>query len=243
MSKLVEIKVASVMAVSMILHTLDLKKVEATLHDLTGGSSDFFDKDFVVVDLAPLVDFPGSIQWKELIKIIKRFNLHPVAVRHAPSGMVDAIIKAGLAIDHGQPTREKEALPASLEGGGIAPDQNPGAFRRPMIIDTPVRAGQRIYARGCDLVVTAVVNNGAEVIADGSIHIYAPLRGRALAGANGDPTARIFAHVMEPELVSISGVYRTFENGFSPNWAKKTAQVRLDGESIYVEPLDAISKS
>ncbi len=104
----------------------------------------------------------------------------------------------------------------------------PGA----MIIDTPVRAGQRIYARGCDLIVTAVVNNGAELIADGSIHVYAPLYGRALAGASGNPDARIFALSMQPELVSIAGVYRTFDEGFPPELARQPAQIRLVGERI-----------
>jgi hypothetical protein len=85
-----------------------------------------------------------------------------------------------------------------------------------VIVDTPVRAGQRIYARGADLIVTAVVNNGAELIADGSIHVYAPLHGRALAGASGDANARIFALQLQPELVSIAGVYRTFDEGFHP---------------------------
>ena len=103
-----------------------------------------------------------------------------------------------------------------------------------MIIDTPVRAGQRIYARGSDLIVTAVVNNGAEIIADGSIHVYAPLHGRALAGASGNADARIFALQMAPELVSIAGVYRTFDDGFPRNWrASRRKSVWSATESIY----------
>ena len=101
-----------------------------------------------------------------------------------------------------------------------------------MIIDTPVRAGQRVYARGCDLILMATVNNGAEVIADGSIHAYAPLRGRALAGASGNANARIFAVSMEPELVSIAGMYRTFEDGFPTELAHQAVQVRLVGDRI-----------
>ncbi len=111
-----------------------------------------------------------------------------------------------------------------------------------MIIDTPVRAGQRIYARGCDLIITAVVNNGAEIIADGSIHIYAPLRGRALAGASGNAGARIFALSMEPELVSIAGVYRTFEEGFPAALAHQPAQVRLVGDRIDLLAANAAEK-
>ena len=104
----------------------------------------------------------------------------------------------------------------------------------PMIIDTPVRGGQRVYARDTDLIITAVVNSGAEVIADGSIHIYAPLRGRALAGASGNTSARIFTLGMEAELVSIAGIYRTFENGFPPLAPHAPVQIRLDGDKIEV---------
>ena len=112
-----------------------------------------------------------------------------------------------------------------------------------MIVDTPVRAGQRIYARGCDLIVTAAVNNGAEVIADGSIHIYAALHGRALAGASGDPSARIFALSMAPELVSIAGVYRTFEDGFPTEFARTPAQIRLNGDRIDILSVNSATRA
>jgi septum site-determining protein MinC len=112
-----------------------------------------------------------------------------------------------------------------------------------MIIDTPVRAGQRIYAQGCDLIVTAAVNNGAELIADGSIHVYAPLRGRALAGASGNADARIFALSMEAELVSIAGIYRTFENGLPEGLAQSPAQVRLSGDRLDVTAINTVARS
>ena len=101
-----------------------------------------------------------------------------------------------------------------------------------MIIDLPVRSGQRIYARGCDLIVMATVNPGAEVIADGSIHVYAPLRGRALAGASGDAGARIFSLAMAAELVSIAGVYRTFDEGWPKELAGQPAQVLLKDDKL-----------
>jgi len=112
-----------------------------------------------------------------------------------------------------------------------------------MVIDTPVRAGQRIYARGTDLIVTAVVNNGAELIADGSIHVYAPLNGRALAGASGNADARIFALSMQPELVSIAGVYRTFDEGFPTDLARQPTQIRLVGDRIDIQSLAAPSRA
>ncbi|MDR0576104.1 MAG: septum site-determining protein MinC [Candidatus Accumulibacter sp.] len=112
-----------------------------------------------------------------------------------------------------------------------------------LIVDRPLRSGQQIYARGGDLVMLAAVNAGAEVIADGSIHIYAPLRGRALAGAGGETGARIFTTRFEAELVSIAGVYRTFEAGIPETLAGGPAQVRLragdggDGEKLNIQAL------
>ena len=109
----------------------------------------------------------------------------------------------------------------------------PGA----MVIDKPLRSGQQVYARGTDLVVLAMVSFGAEVIADGNIHVYAPLRGRAIAGARGNIHARIFSTCMEPQLVSIAGIYRTTEVAISADVLGKSAQVRLDGEKLLIERL------
>lgn len=110
-----------------------------------------------------------------------------------------------------------------------------------MVVNRPLRSGQQIYARGGDLVVLAAVNAGAEVIADGSIHIYAPLRGRALAGASGDAGARIFTTRFEAELVSIAGVYRTFESGVAADLAGKPVQVQLIETSTEEAPEKANS--
>lgn len=103
--------------------------------------------------------------------------------------------------------------------------------------EVTLRSGQQVYARGADLVVMAVVSFGAEVIADGNIHVYAPLRGRAIAGARGNTEARIFSTCLEPQLVSIAGIYRTTETALPDNVAGKPAQVRLDGEKLIIEPL------
>ena len=98
---------------------------------------------------------------------------------------------------------------------------------------------EQVYARGRDLVVLSMVNPGAEVIADGHIHVYAPLRGRAIAGARGNTAARILCTCLEPQLVSVAGIYRTAENPLPDNLAGKPAQVRLEGERLIIEPLGA----
>ncbi len=106
-----------------------------------------------------------------------------------------------------------------------------------MLIDRPLRSGQQIYAKGCDLIVLAAVNFGAEVIADGHVHVYAPLRGKAIAGARGNTEARIFTTCLEPELIAIAGVYRTTETAIPAEVAGKPAQVRLVGDKLVMEPL------
>jgi septum site-determining protein MinC len=106
-----------------------------------------------------------------------------------------------------------------------------------MVINKPLRSGQQVYARGGDLIVLASVNYGAEVIADGHIHVYAPLRGKAIAGAKGNTDARIFTTYLDPELVVIAGTYRTTEYPLSAEVTGKPTQVRLDGERLVFEPL------
>jgi septum site-determining protein MinC len=161
--------------------------------------------------------------------------------------MVEEIQQHGLQLDSGKREEPPVAAPKPAPAPAPAPAPTPAKVAAPaapassgtMIIDTPVRAGQRIYARGGDLIVMAVVNNGAEIIADGSIHVYNTLNGRALAGASGDATARIFALSMSPELVSIAGVYRTFEDGFPTENARKPVQIRLNGESLDIQSVNS----
>lgn len=105
-----------------------------------------------------------------------------------------------------------------------------------MLIDKPLRSGQQVYAQG-DVVILDLVSYGAEVIAEGNIHIYAPLRGRALAGVKGNPDARIFCTCLEPELISIAGIYRTAEQTLPADVLGKSAQVRLAEEKLILEPL------
>jgi len=111
-----------------------------------------------------------------------------------------------------------------------------GTSSQTMVVDKPLRSGQRIYAKG-DLVVLGLVSHGAEIIAEGNIHSYAPLRGRALAGVHGNHDARIFCTCLEPELISIAGIYRTTENPLPADIHGKPVQIWLDEEKLMFEPL------
>jgi len=240
--KPIEIKIATVVAVSAILHDSDPMALEAALQEMTGGTADFFDNEFAVIDVAAVGPDRSPIDWPQLIELLKKYRLNAVAVRNAPAEMEADIIASGLSIDHVVAARQEPAAAAPPPAAPVAAPP-PRAAASTMIIDTPIRAGQRIYARDADLVITATVNNGAEIIADGSIHVYAPLRGRALAGASGDTSARIFAASMEAELVSIAGVYRTFENGLPPEQKGQPAQIRLSGDRIDVLSLNSASRN
>jgi septum site-determining protein MinC len=238
--KPIEIKISTVVAVAAILRESDLAVLDAELKKMTGGTSDYFDNEFAVIDVGSC-DLTGqSVDWGALIALFKSYSLNPVAVRNAPSSMEPEIVAHGLSIDVVvKPRQEAQEQPIAPSPAPAPAASNPSPAAQPAgplvtIVDTPVRAGQRIYARGGDLVVTAVVNSGAELIADGSIHVYAPLRGRALAGATGNGDARIFALSMEAELVSIAGTYRTFENELPKDLARKPVQVRLVGDRLEV---------
>ncbi|ARP96292.1 septum site-determining protein MinC [Bordetella genomosp. 13] len=106
-----------------------------------------------------------------------------------------------------------------------------------MVINRPLRSGQRVYARQTDLVVIGMVSQGAEVIADGNVHVYGPLRGKAMAGARGDTSARIFTTQLDAELLAVAGVYRVVEAKLDPSLHNQPALVWLDGEALRVEPL------
>jgi len=244
----IEIKISTVVAISTILHSADPIAIDAALKQMTGGVSDFFEDEFAVIDVAGIAEDAAHIDWEALVALLKRYRLNAVAVRGAPAALHHVIRAHDLFLDDGTsglPTnggREREVpAPAPVEAAEPAPAQvsaaAPAAPTLAMIVDTPVRAGQRIYARGTDLIVTAVVNNGAELIADGSIHVYAPLHGRALAGASGNAGARIFALQLQPELVSIAGVYRTFDDGVPADVARQPAQIRLVGDRIDISSL------
>ncbi|SIT48250.1 putative septum site-determining protein MinC [Paraburkholderia ribeironis] len=135
----------------------------------------------------------------------------------------------------GTPAAETPAA-AAVEPVPAAEPVRLATSSQTMVVDKPLRSGQRIYAKG-DLVVLGLVSYGAEVIAEGNIHIYAPLRGRALAGVQGNHDARIFCTCLEPELISIAGIYRTTENPLPADVLGKPVQIWLEQEKLMIEPL------
>ena len=163
------------------------------------------------------------------------------AAKHAEDSVTEAAAdttdnvaetKAESATENNGQAAEEEKQPAPA-----ADDHSP---RPTLVINSPVRTGQQVYAKNADLIVMGMVSEGAEVIADGNIHVYAPLRGRALAGESGDKTARIFAQSMQAELVSVAGIYRVFEQNLPPHLHKHAVKIELqEDERLAISAINA----
>ncbi len=230
-----ELKSATLPLLAVVLKTPDLAALAAELDRRLQESPDFFDHDPVIVDLTQLGEGAAAVDFVALVAMLRRLRVVPVAVRGAVGAQLAAARAAGLAeapdVPLPPPAREAaQRPPAPL--APVAP-----AAVATMVIDRPLRSGQQVYARNADLIVLAAVSNGAEVIADGNVHVYAPLRGKAIAGARGNTQARIFATCMEPELVSIAGIYRTTEVPLPADIAGRAAKIQLVGEKLVIEAL------
>jgi septum site-determining protein MinC len=230
-----EFKSAALNLIAFTPQTADLAAIESALGRRLGGSSDFFGGDCAVLDLSHWPETATALDLSGLIAILRQAGLQPVAARAKLESAREQAKQAGLALlPESSAPRE---LPAQAKPASSAPAPTVPPPMNTLIIDRPVRSGQQVYARGGDLIVLALVSHGAEVIADGNVHVYAPLRGRALAGARGDTSARIFTHCMEAELLSVAGVYRAIEEPLPASLKGRAAQVRLDGSKLVIEAM------
>ncbi len=248
-----ELRNATLALVALVLRTSDLTVLAAALEERF-GQTPLFDHDPVVIDLSQLEPDAEPIDFVALVALLRAHRMVPAGVEGGSAAQNEAALEAGLGetptlaigAARAESTARREArVPPKRRSRRRArrPRSRPTRPRAPaqpvptLVIDRPLRSGQQVYARGGDLVVMAAVNFGAEVIADGNIHVYAPLRGRAIAGARGNTAARIFSTCMEPQLVAIAGTYRTTDTALPADVLGKPAQVRLDGETLVVEPL------
>jgi septum site-determining protein MinC len=240
-----ELKTTRLAGIQVILNSAEHAALNTHLTTLFAATPDFFGGEAAVFECGRLPSDAASPDWAWLAQELKSRGLNPFAVQNASPELAASAVQAGLLVlnDAAPAVAAVEATPEPVpEPDAATPAAPPSEMpaRAPTrIIDKPLRSGQRVYAAGSDIVVLAAVNPGAEVIADGSIHVYAPLKGRALAGARGDTLARIFTTHLEAELVSIAGVYRTFESAPDAPLAGKPAQIRLtDANQLVIEPLN-----
>jgi septum site-determining protein MinC len=229
-----EIKSANLPLVALLLKSTDLAALADELKARFADLPEFFDNDPLVIDLSPLKG-EGEIDFGELLHLLRGYRVMPVAVKGGSDEQMKAALVKGLA-----PGNELRVISTSTTPGQARADSKPAPSSHALVVDKPLRSGQQVYARGRDLVVMSMVNAGAEVIADGHIHVYAPLRGKAIAGAKGNADARIIALSLEAELLSIAGVYRTSDVPLPDAVRGKPAQVRLVGGAegkLAIEPI------
>lgn len=235
-----DLKSAQLPVLSVVLRSTDMQALAQDLARRLADDPDFFDNDPVLIDLSHVCDTAQDIDFPALLEALRIHHTVPVAVRGGNDAQMEAAKALGLsAAPDAMPARraEPEIHEIIREVEVVHEVEVPAPLADAVIVDRPLRSGQRVYAKGTDLVVLDMVSYGAEVIADGNVHVYAPLRGRAVAGASGNTSARIFSTCMEPQLLSIAGIYRTIETDLPKDVAGKPAKVRLDGEKIIIEPV------
>ena len=243
-SALFDFKSATLSLEAFLLRTANLTSLSQALTERFGSTPDLFNGEPVVIDLSHLASLELNVNFPELIALLARFKLKAIAVRGGTVAQTQSAQNAGLIEapeSHAHAARVETVVQEVVrevirEVPVEVPVHVPMAAST-MFIDKPLRSGQQVYAKGGDLIVLAAVNHGAGVIADGSIHVYAPLRGKAIAGAKGNTEARIFSICMEPELLSIAGTYRTTDTPLPPDVTGKPAQIRLEGDRLVFDPI------
>lgn len=222
-----------------VLHCPDLRisHLQPLLAAKLAQAPGFFLQAPVVINLQ---DTEGEADFNALIHLFRELKLVLVGVTGATALQKQAAQQAGLAVlQAGKQPTVKQASPAVVEVATEAMTQTMQPMQglpETKVVEQNVRSGQQIYAKGTDLVIKGAVGAGAEVIADGNIHIYGSLRGKAIAGASGDSNKRIFCYNMQAELVSIAGNYWLSHNLQGEFWGK-SACIRWQGESLVISEL------
>ena len=224
-----DIKSARLDALAIQPNTTDLAAIRQTLTERAAQYRELSDMP-LLLDVQAF-DSPDNLDLDSLLGLFAEHGLPIGTLRHHDEQWQAAARAHHLAFCSGNANNgEHKGLP----------ENTPPASRRTLVVEKPIRTGQQVYAENADLIVLGLVNEGAEVIADGHIHVYAPLRGRALAGAGGDQTSRIFAQSMQAELVSIAGIYRTFDQQLPPHLHRQAVQVYLQKERLAIAALSEI---
>lgn len=241
-----EIKFGQVGIANLRLKRLEPEALGVELAEKVVQAEKLFLRAPVVLDLGQLTNLPDEATVRDLLERIRAAGMLPVGLAYGTSANEQLAIALGLPVfakfraAYERAPTAAPPMPEPEPAAPVAPQPSPEAAQAPpvagLVHDQPVRSGQQVYARGRDLVIAGLVGNGAEVIADGSIHVYGALRGRALAGAQGEATARIWCREFHAELVSIAGHYRVFEE-IPADLAGQPVMAWLEGEKLLLRKL------
>jgi septum site-determining protein MinC len=213
----------------------NLEALDRQLAAKVALAPNFFSNTPLVLALDKLPAGEGAVDLPGLMRVCRQHGLRTLAIRANRIEDIAAAIAIDLPVLPPSGARERPLEPAEGESAKKKPPEP--TIKPTRIVTSPVRGGMQIYAQGCDLVVIAPVSPGAELLADGNIHVYGPMRGRALAGIKGDTTARIFCQQLGAELVSIAGQYKVSEDlRRDPLWGSGV-QVSLSGDVLNITRL------
>ena len=232
---------------SIVLEVIDFDPdtFESQLAEKVNSAPQFFTRSSLILHLVKSLN---ATEFELLVALCRRFKLQPMAVRGEVGELRNIINDLGLAdvsqskftessLKTTKPESTTSKEQAANEPVAPSPVPTPAPVTKPVkVISRPVRSGQQVYAEGGDLVITAAVSEGAEVLADGNIHVYGTLRGRALAGVKGNVHARVFCQSLDAELISIAGQFIMHETVKASCW-KQPAQIYLEEDSLHIEPI------
>ncbi|OSI17359.1 septum site-determining protein MinC [Neisseria dumasiana] len=235
-----EVKSARLDVLSVQLHTADLGELEEFLQQRVSQHKEL-DSMLFLLDLQEFSN-PGELSIAGVVSLFARYGLQIIGLRHENEAWAPHAQAYHLAFSRNDskpadPQPKPAAQPAAA--APAAESVQATVISKPtVLINTPIRTGQQVYAENADLIVTGIVNEGAEIIADGNIHVYGTMRGRALAGATGNRDARIFIQSMQAELVSVAGIYRNFDQSLPDHLNKKAVQVSLQDNRLVISAID-----
>ena len=240
-----QLKSASVSMTALELHFFDEQDFEQTLRDKISQAPGFFKDIPLIISLEKYEGLSSELDFFKMIGTCRRHNIHVIGVRGGNDDQRRLARGASLALLPGGPQRDRAINEPTNEATDSPSASQPQPAATPelaepapaRIINQPVRSGQQVYAPEGDLIILAPVQAGAEVLAAGNVHIYGPLRGRALAGIHGAEHARVFCQSLEAELVSIAGHYKISEDLQDNGW-KTAVQIQLKDDVLVVSPLD-----
>lgn len=235
-SQILDIKSTQLPSLVLWIKTLDLESLSSDLKERVEQTPDFFNEEPVILDISALAKEKGELPFTAWLDLCREYRMVPVGCRGGTAKQNKQVQSLGLALLPEGTQAPESPIIKEIE----VKVEVPVPTRIPtQVLDKHLRSGQQFYAKNCDLIVLAPVAAGAEIISDGNIHVYSPLRGKAIAGAQGDRQARIFVSSFEAELIAIAGVYRTLDaEDHKEVWHGKTVCISLTAEQrLHIQPL------
>ncbi|SNX60667.1 septum site-determining protein MinC [Nitrosomonas ureae] len=250
-SPILEFKSSTFFSPILILYTNDLVAIEHMLHEKINLAPDFFKDSPLIIDLRELNKLNLDLDFAQIAQLLKRIGFFPVGIRggneqqnkqaRALSLPIDTVRELGNPIIIGEAQKQEsiQQPPAQPEVAivkeSVQPAATPPVPAATVLVTQPIRSGQRVYSSG-DLIILSQVSAGAEIMAEGNIHVYNTLRGRALAGVHGNTAARIFCFDLQAELISIAGDYKTSED-LNKQTYDSPVQVYLQNHALIIKEI------